>query len=69
MTRVLYTAEAEVTDRSFVIGVELHLALPGVPEAEAVQLVRAAHRVCPYSHATCGNVEIVLTANGAPVEV
>jgi osmotically inducible protein OsmC len=55
-------------DRSFGIGVELHVTLPDVEGDEAVELVRAAHQVCPYSNATRGNVEVKLTANGAPVE-
>lgn len=54
-------------DRSFTIGAELHVTLPELEGAEAVDLVRAAHRVCPYSNATRGNIEVVLTANGAPV--
>ncbi len=65
--------DSEVTlqtgeDRSFAIGVELHVTLPDVEGDEAVELVRAAHKVCPYSNATRGNVDVVLTANGAPVE-
>jgi organic hydroperoxide reductase OsmC/OhrA len=55
-------------DRSFNIGVELEVTLPSIDGAEAVELVGAAHRVCPYSNATRGNVDVVLTANGAPVE-
>jgi len=55
-------------DRSFTIGVELHVTLPSVAAEEAVELVRAAHLVCPYSNATRGNIEVVLTANDAPVE-
>jgi lipoyl-dependent peroxiredoxin len=61
----LITAE----DRSFGIAVELHVTLPSVEGEEAVELVRTAHRVCPYSNATRGNVEVVLTANGASVDV
>jgi Ohr subfamily peroxiredoxin len=53
----------------FVLGVELDVTLPQVPDAEAaVELVRAAHLVCPYSNATRGNIDVALTANGAPVE-
>lgn len=29
-----------------------------------VELVRAAHQVCPYSNATRGNIDVALTANG-----
>jgi osmotically inducible protein OsmC len=54
-------------DRSFTIGVELDVTLPSVQGDEAAELVEAAHRVCPYSNATRGNVEVKLTANGVPV--
>jgi lipoyl-dependent peroxiredoxin len=55
-------------DRSFTIAVELHVSLPSVEGKEAVELVRAAHQVCPYSNATRGNIEVLLTANDALVE-
>ena len=48
-------------DRSFTIAVELHVTLPSVEGDDAVELVRAAHKVCPYSNATRGNIEVVLT--------
>jgi lipoyl-dependent peroxiredoxin len=60
----LITAE----DRSFGIAVELDVTIPSLGGEEAVELVRAAHAVCPYSNATRGNVEVTLTANGALVE-
>jgi organic hydroperoxide reductase OsmC/OhrA len=54
--------------RSFTIAVELDVTLPSIAdEAEAVDLVRAAHKVCPYSNATRGNIDVVLSANGAAV--
>jgi osmotically inducible protein OsmC len=55
-------------DRSFTIAAELHVGLPSVTGDDAVDLVRAAHRVCPYSNATRGNIEVVLTANGTAVD-
>jgi len=55
-------------DRGFVIAVELHVTLPSAEGDDAAELVRAAHRVCPYSNATRGNIEVLLTANGAAVE-
>ena len=56
-------------DRSFKLAVALAVTLPTVPDPhEAVELVRAAHRVCPYSNATRGNVDIALTANGLAVD-
>lgn len=56
-------------DRSFTIAVELQVNLPSVADEDAAELVRAAHRVCPYSNATRGNIEILLSANGSAVEV
>jgi len=53
----------------FVLGVVLDVTLPDVSDAAtAAELVRGAHRVCPYSNATRGNIEVALTANGSPVE-
>ena len=54
-------------DRSFNIAVELAVRLPGLDDEEAVDLVRAAHKVCPYSNATRGNIDVALSANGVAV--
>ena len=54
-------------DRSFTVAVELAVTLPSVEGDEAVDLVEAAHKVCPYSNATRGNIEVALSANGARV--
>jgi osmotically inducible protein OsmC len=52
----------------FQLGVELDVRLPSVEDADvAAELVRGAHEVCPYSNATRGNIEVVLTANGRTV--
>jgi Ohr subfamily peroxiredoxin len=56
-------------ERSFTVAVELDVTLPSVEGEDAVELVRSAHRVCPYSNATRGNIEMTLSANGAPVEL
>jgi lipoyl-dependent peroxiredoxin len=54
--------------KGFDIAVELGVSLPSIGDAEAAaEVVRAAHKVCPYSNATRGNIEMVLTANGQPV--
>jgi osmotically inducible protein OsmC len=60
----LQTAESG----AFGIGAELHVTLPQVEDEQAVEIVREAHKVCPYSNATRGNVDVALTANGTPVE-
>jgi Ohr subfamily peroxiredoxin len=56
-------------DRGFKLAVELAVTLPSVDDPdEAVELVRAAHQVCPYSNATRGNIDVSLTANGRSAE-
>jgi osmotically inducible protein OsmC len=56
-------------DRGFKLAVSLDVSLPSVADAgAAVELVRAAHEVCPYSNATRGNIDVTLTANGQPVD-
>lgn len=45
----------------FGIEVELQISLPGLDRAAAEELVRRAHIVCPYSNATRGNVDVMLT--------
>jgi osmotically inducible protein OsmC len=53
----------------FLLSVALDVTLPSIENTDtAVELVRAAHQVCPYSNATRGNIDVALTANGAPVE-
>jgi Ohr subfamily peroxiredoxin len=52
----------------FELGVELDVTLPAIQDTElAITIVREAHHVCPYSNATRGNIEVLLTANGEPV--
>ncbi len=56
-------------ERGFKLAVRLDVTLPGISDAAAaVEVVKAAHQVCPYSNATRGNIDVTLTANGAPVE-
>jgi lipoyl-dependent peroxiredoxin len=56
-------------ERGFGLAVELDVRLPSVQDAEeAKRIVAAAHKVCPYSNATRGNVEVTLTANGELVD-
>ena len=52
-------------ERGFKLAVELAVTLPQVEDAEqAAEIVAAAHKVCPYSSATRGNIDVALTANG-----
>lgn len=55
-------------ERGFKLSVELDVTLPSVPDDDlAVKLVETAHKVCPYSNATRGNIDVTLTANGRAV--
>ena len=45
----------------FGIQVAMAITLPGFERAAAEQLVAAAHKVCPYSNATRGNIDVTLT--------
>lgn len=44
----------------FGIAVELKISLPGMDRAAAQALIDKAHKVCPYSNATRGNVDVKL---------
>lgn len=45
----------------FNIAVELKITLPGMDKAAAQALVEKTHKVCPYSNATRGNIDVTLT--------
>ncbi|WP_377274494.1 organic hydroperoxide resistance protein [Peterkaempfera sp. SMS 1(5)a] len=48
----------------YALSVELHVSLPSVPTDRAAELVRTAHRICPYSNATRGNIDVALSVDG-----
>ena len=45
----------------FAISVNMLIDLPGMDKKAAEALVEQAHKVCPYSNATRGNVDVGLT--------
>ena len=47
--------------QGFGIEVALTITVPGVDRATVEKLVEGAHVVCPYSHATKGNIPVTLT--------
>jgi lipoyl-dependent peroxiredoxin len=56
-------------DGGFKLAVDMDVTLPSIDHPDtAVEVVRAAHGVCPYSNATRGNIDVALTANGRPVD-
>src|ERR1700681_2100312 len=46
---------------SFGLKVELKVSLPGADKQKVQALVEDAHKICPYSRATRGNVPVTLT--------
>jgi lipoyl-dependent peroxiredoxin len=60
------TVESRVTigtteGGGFGLAVALDVHIPDVDEITARRLVEGAHRVCPYSNATRGNIEVTLS--------
>lgn len=51
-------------DTSFALSARIGLALPGASREQIQELLEAAHQVCPYSKATCGNIEVELAVEG-----
>jgi osmotically inducible protein OsmC len=52
-------------DGGFKLAVTLDVSLASVGDREtAIDLVRGAHQVCPYSNATRGNVDVELRLDG-----
>src|SRR6266480_2102701 len=50
----------------FGLAVKLHIQDKSLPKPELTALVNEAHeKICPYSHATRGNVEVELEVEGA----
>jgi lipoyl-dependent peroxiredoxin len=45
----------------FGIAARMAVSLPGMDPAIAQDLIDTAHQVCPYSNATRGNIDVVLT--------
>ncbi|HII3384707.1 TPA: organic hydroperoxide resistance protein [Enterobacter cloacae] len=45
----------------FALTVSLEVTLAGVDQAKAEAIVAEAHKVCPYSNATRGNIEVALS--------
>ncbi len=48
-------------DQGFGLTVTLEVTLPGIEREAAQRLIDAGHGICPYSHATRGNIDVVTT--------
>jgi lipoyl-dependent peroxiredoxin len=56
---------SSVDDGSFRIDATLAVTIPAIDDAAlAVELTTEAHRVCPYSNATRGNIDVAISVNG-----
>ena len=56
-------------ERGFKVGVRMAVTLPDIADVETAKgIVAAAHKVCPYSNATRGNIDVEFTVNGEPLE-
>jgi osmotically inducible protein OsmC len=49
---------------AYVLAVKLVVEIPGVDDATAQDLADEAHKVCPYSNATRGNIEVEVATGG-----
>ena len=63
------TADVSIGPRDgggFGLAVKLHVVDPSLPQSELAALAKEAHeKICPYSHATRGNVDVQLDVKGA----
>ena len=53
-------------DGGFALTAQLDVTLD-IEQAQALELVRTAHHVCPYSHAVKGNIEVVVNVNNQSI--
>ncbi|MGA9290485.1 MAG: organic hydroperoxide resistance protein [Anaerobacillus sp.] len=49
-------------DNGFKIGATLTVEIKGVSQEDAEMLAKEAHKVCPYSKATRGNIDVEINA-------
>lgn len=59
------TIDAEVdlnaSDGAYFLRARLNVGLPGLEREAAQRLIEAAHRTCPYSKATRGNIDVAIS--------
>jgi Ohr subfamily peroxiredoxin len=53
--------DLNVDGGSFFLRARLNVSVPGLDREVAQELVDAAHKICPYSKATHGNIEVETT--------
>jgi Ohr subfamily peroxiredoxin len=63
------TAEVGIgpnAEGGFALTVSLAATLD-LPQENALEIVRMAHKICPYSNATRGNIDVAITINGEAI--
>jgi Ohr subfamily peroxiredoxin len=57
------SAEVDLVQGSdgYALQARLNVSLPGIDREVAQQLIDAAHQTCPYSKATRGNIDVVIS--------
>lgn len=67
-SRAIVTCAVSIGPRDaggFGLGVRMHVEDKSVPQGELAAFVREAHeKICPYSHATRGNVDVAFEVVG-----
>ena len=67
-TKARVTADVSIGPREgggFGLAVKLTVEDPSLPQGELEAIAREAHeKICPYSHATRGNVDVQITVKG-----
>src|SRR5476651_1925135 len=59
--RVTVAITIDKDEISFALKSEITVSIPGADKAKVEALVEDAHKICPYSRATRGNVPVTLT--------
>lgn len=59
--RITCAVTLDKDEISFGLKVELTVSIPGADKDKVQALVEDAHKICPYSRATRGNVPVTLT--------
>ena len=50
----------QTAEGGYALDIDLHVEVKGLEQADAQRLVEAAHKVCPYSNATRGNIDVTV---------
>ena len=53
--------DLNLADDGYFLRARLNVSLPGVERELAQALVDEAHRICPYSKATRGNIDVAIS--------